>query len=161
MFSSCNPKFFAVRHIHYPVNPSSDHFHTDVVVPSSDHRRTETVAPSGHHYCIDIVVPSSEHCCTEIIPPSSDHNGTTKVATPSDHFTLKERNYVNRTKSTKSLGGGMPPVSPSGSGQKKIRGNRREGGINLSCLVIMPKFPVMLEPVSQALQVVQLDNVVL
>ena len=24
MFSSCNPKFFAVRHIHYPVNPSND-----------------------------------------------------------------------------------------------------------------------------------------
>ena len=37
MFSSCNPKFFAVRHIHYPVKPSSDHFHTDTVVPSSDH----------------------------------------------------------------------------------------------------------------------------
>ena len=35
MLSSCNPKFIAVRHIHYPVNPSSDHFHTDTVVPSS------------------------------------------------------------------------------------------------------------------------------
>ena len=37
MFSSCNPKFLAVRHIQYPlypVNPSSDHFHTDAVVPS-------------------------------------------------------------------------------------------------------------------------------
>ena len=29
MFFSCNPKFFAVRHIHYPVNTPSDHFHTD------------------------------------------------------------------------------------------------------------------------------------
>ena len=36
MFSSCTPKLFAVRHIHYPVNPSSEHFHTDAVVPSSD-----------------------------------------------------------------------------------------------------------------------------
>ena len=62
MFSSCNPKFFAVRHIHYPMNPSSDHFHTDAVVPSSDHDRTETV------------------------PPSRDHYGTTKVAPPCDHF---------------------------------------------------------------------------
>ena len=34
MFSSCNPKFFADRHIHYPANPPSDHFHTDAVVPS-------------------------------------------------------------------------------------------------------------------------------
>ena len=32
MFSSCNPKLFAVRHIHYPVNPSSEHFHTEAVV---------------------------------------------------------------------------------------------------------------------------------
>ena len=61
MFSSCNPKFFAVRHIHYPVNPSNDYFHTDAVVPSSD------------HYCIDLVVPSSDHCCTETVPPASDH----------------------------------------------------------------------------------------
>ena len=36
-FSSCNPRFFAVGHIHYPVNPSTDHFHTDAVAPSSDH----------------------------------------------------------------------------------------------------------------------------
>ena len=35
MFSSCNPKFFAVRHIQYPVNTSSDHFHSDAVVPLS------------------------------------------------------------------------------------------------------------------------------
>ena len=41
MFCSCNPKFFAVRHIHYPVNPSSDHFHTDCAVPCSDHCCTE------------------------------------------------------------------------------------------------------------------------
>ena len=64
MFSSCNPKLFAVRHIQYPVNPSSDHFHTDAVVSSSDHYCIETVAPSGDHYCIDIVVPSSDHCYT-------------------------------------------------------------------------------------------------
>ena len=91
MFSFCNPKFFAVRHIHYPANPSSDHFHTDVVVPSSDHCRTEivlpphpdhcsidTVTPSSDHYCIDLVVPSSDHCCSDTVLPSSDHYGTTK-----------------------------------------------------------------------------------
>ena len=84
MCSSCNPKFFAVRNIHYPVNTSSAHFPTDAVVPSSDHCVThavlppsghyciETVAPSGDHYCIDIVVPSSDHCCTETVSPSSD-----------------------------------------------------------------------------------------
>ena len=65
MFLLAIHKFFAVRHIHYPVNPSSDHFHTDAVVPSSDHCRTETV------------------------PPSSDHYGTTKVAPPSDHLHIK------------------------------------------------------------------------
>ena len=104
MFSSCNPKFFAVRHIHYPVNPLSDHFPTDAVVPSSDHCRTdtvlppsdhyciETVAPSGDHHCIDIVVPSSDHCCTEVVPPSSDHYGTTKIAPLVITYTLKERN---------------------------------------------------------------------
>ena len=53
MFSSCNPKFFAERHIHYPVYPSSDNFHTVAVVPSSDQYCTETVAPSGDHYCFD------------------------------------------------------------------------------------------------------------
>ena len=53
MFSSCNPKFFAVRHIHYSVNPSNDHFHTDAVVPSSDHCRTEIVLPPSDHYCIE------------------------------------------------------------------------------------------------------------
>ena len=48
MFSSYNPKFFAVIHIiDYPVNPSSDHFHTDAVMPSSDHYCIESVAPSG------------------------------------------------------------------------------------------------------------------
>ena len=43
MYFSCNPKFSAVRHIHYPVNPSSDHFYTDEVVPSSDHCHTDTL----------------------------------------------------------------------------------------------------------------------
>ena len=37
-----NPKFFAVRNIHYPVNTSSDHFHTDAEVPSSDYCRTQS-----------------------------------------------------------------------------------------------------------------------
>ena len=94
MFSSCNPKFFAVRHIHYPVNPFSDHFHTDAVATSNDHRQlaiitafycittvassgdhglTETVAPSSDHYGIAIEAPSSDHCYTETVPPSSDH----------------------------------------------------------------------------------------
>ena len=45
---------FFLQHIHYPVNPSSDHFHTDAVVPSSDHCHTETVSTSGDHYCIEI-----------------------------------------------------------------------------------------------------------
>ena len=112
MFSSCNPKFFAVTtdlklrsvavtHIHYPMNPSSDNFDTDAVVPPSDHCRTEavpppsdhydidTVSPSGDHYCIDIVVPPSDQCCTETVPPSSDHYGTTKVAPPTDHLHTK------------------------------------------------------------------------
>ena len=96
MFSSCNPNFFAVRHIHYPANQSRDHLNTYAVVPSSDHCRTETVlppgdhycfdtvAPSGDHCCIDIVVSSSDHCCTDTVPPSSDRYGTTKVAPPSD-----------------------------------------------------------------------------
>ena len=63
MFSSCNPKFVAVKHIHYPVSPSSDHFHTDAVVPSSDHCRTETVLTPSDHYCIETVAPSGDHCC--------------------------------------------------------------------------------------------------
>ena len=78
MFSSCNPMFFAVRHIHYPMNTFSDHFHTDAVVPSSDNCRTpsghyciETVSPSGDHYCFDIVLPSSDHCYTETVSPWS------------------------------------------------------------------------------------------
>ena len=37
MFSSSNPNVFAVRNIYYPVNTSSDNFHTDGVVSSSDH----------------------------------------------------------------------------------------------------------------------------
>ena len=52
MFSSCNPKFFAVRHIHYPVNSSNDYFHTDAVVPSSDHGRTDIVLPPNDDYYI-------------------------------------------------------------------------------------------------------------
>ena len=52
MFSSCNPKFFAVRDSHYPVNPSNDYFHTDAVVPSSDHcdRVVKGVGHLGHYY---------------------------------------------------------------------------------------------------------------
>ena len=53
MFSSCNSKFFQVRHIH--------NFHTDALVPSSDHCCTETVLPSSDHYCIESVAPSGEH----------------------------------------------------------------------------------------------------
>ena len=81
---------FAGRIIHYPVNPSSDNFHTDTVVsssdrteavlPPSDHYCIETVAPSGDHYCIDIIVPSGDHYCIDIVVTSSDHYGTTKVA---------------------------------------------------------------------------------
>ena len=66
MFSSCNPKFFAVRHIHYPVNPSNVYCHTDAVVPSSDHCRTEIVLPPSDHYCIDsrfkIFIHSNQSC---------------------------------------------------------------------------------------------------
>ena len=46
-------KFFEVRHIHYPVNPSNAYFRTDAVVPSSDHCRNEIVLPPSDHYCID------------------------------------------------------------------------------------------------------------
>ena len=60
MFSSCNPKLIAVRHIHYPVNPSNDHFNNDAVVPSSDHCHTETVLPPSDHYCIETVAPSGD-----------------------------------------------------------------------------------------------------
>ena len=70
-FSSCNPKLFAVRHIHYLVNPSSDHFYTDAVVPSSDHCRTETVLPPSDRYCIETVAPSGDHYCIDIVVPSS------------------------------------------------------------------------------------------
>ena len=102
MFPSCNLEFFEVRHIHYPVNPSSDHFHTDAVLPSSDHRRTETVlpssdhyrietvSPSSDHYCINIVVSPSDHCYTETVQClSSDHYCAKKVAPPSDHLHRK------------------------------------------------------------------------
>ena len=40
-------KVLCTRHIHYPVNPSNDYFHTDAVVPSSDHCCTEIVLPSS------------------------------------------------------------------------------------------------------------------
>ena len=72
IFSSCNPKLFAVRHIHYPVNPSSAHFQTDAVVPSSDHSRMDAVLPPIDHYCIDTVEPSFEHYCIDIVVSSSD-----------------------------------------------------------------------------------------
>ena len=64
---------FVVKHIHYPVNPSSDHFHTEAVVPSSDHYRTETVLSLSDHYCIETVAPSSDHHGTIQLAPSSDH----------------------------------------------------------------------------------------
>ena len=67
MFSSCNPKCFAVKHIHYPVNPSSDHFHVDAVVSSSDYCRTETVLPPSDHYGSETVAPSGDHYCIDII----------------------------------------------------------------------------------------------
>ena len=57
MFYSCNPKFFAVKHIHYPMTPSGDDFHVNAVVPSSDHCRTETVLPPGDNYCSDVSAP--------------------------------------------------------------------------------------------------------
>ena len=112
-FSPCNPKFFAVRHIHYPVNPSRDHFYTNVVLPPSDHYCIETVAPSGDHYCIDVVVPSSDHCCAETLLPSSDNYGTTKVAPPSDHLHTKitqQRKLIAEKIHQKF--GGMTPVAP-------------------------------------------------
>ena len=123
-FSSCNSKFFAVRHIHYPVNPSIDHFHTKAVVPSSDHYRIETVlppsdryciekvAPSGDHYGIDIVVPSSDHCGNETVPPSSDHYVTSIVAPPSDHL------HTKRTLQRKLIGG--KKHSPKASGYATV-----------------------------------------
>ena len=66
MFSSCNPKFFAVRNIHYPVNTSSDHFDTDAVVKYSDHCRTQAVLLPSVHYCIETVAPSGGHYCIEL-----------------------------------------------------------------------------------------------
>ena len=72
MFSSCNPKFFAVRHIHYPVNTSSDHFHTDAILPSSDHCRTERgdffkfkVEQNGKYNTSEFAITSTSHTiCT-------------------------------------------------------------------------------------------------
>ena len=66
MFSSCNPKFCAIRHIHYPVNPFSDPFHADAVVPSSEHCHTETVLPPSDHACIKTVAPSGDHYCIDL-----------------------------------------------------------------------------------------------
>ena len=66
-------KVIAVRHIHYPLNSSSDHFHTDAVVPSSYHFRTETVLPPSDLYCIETVTTSGDHHCSETVSPSSDH----------------------------------------------------------------------------------------
>ena len=63
MFSSCNPKLFAVGHIHYPVNPSSVHFHTEAVVPSSDPCRNEAVLPPSDHDCNETVATSGDHYC--------------------------------------------------------------------------------------------------
>ena len=51
------------RHIHYPVNPSSD-ICTETVLPSSEHYCIETVAQSGDN-CINMVATSGDHCCTE------------------------------------------------------------------------------------------------
>ena len=59
-------KFFAVRHILYPMNSSNYHFHTGAVVPSSDHCRTEAVLPPSDHYCIETVAPSGDHYCIDI-----------------------------------------------------------------------------------------------
>ena len=62
MFLLAIHKFFAVRHIHYPVNLSSDNFHTGALVPSSDHCRPATVLlPPSEHYCIETVAPSGDH----------------------------------------------------------------------------------------------------
>ena len=101
MCSSCNPKLFGVRHIHYPVNPSSDQFHNDAVVPSSDHCRTETLTPTGEHcfteteapssdrYCTKKIAPPSDHYCIVIVLPSSDRGYTDTVPPSSDHFCSK------------------------------------------------------------------------
>ena len=126
MFSSCNPKFFAVKHIHYPVNPSSDHFHTYAVVPSSDRCRTETVLSPSDHYCIETVTPSgdqscidiaassSDHCCTETVPPTSDHDGTMKLASSSDHLHTKitqQCKLIGEKSIHQKVGGGGCPLA--------------------------------------------------
>ena len=146
MFSSCNPKFFAVRHIHYPVNPSSNNFHTDTVVPSSDqcfteavgllppsdHYCIETVAPSGDHYGIDLVVPSSDHCCIETVPPSSDYHGTTKIAPLSDHLHTSSSSFVSFTQCSPTCGRmPLPSLSLCPGRQSytpRLVGGRRGGG---------------------------------
>ena len=127
MFSSCNPKLFAVRHIHYLLHPSRDHFHADAAVPSSDNCRIETVMPPsdqycidivapsgpGGHYCIDIVVPSSDHCCTDTLQPSSEQYGNTIVAPHSDHL------HTKRTQQRKLIGEKHSPTV--GGGHESIQ----------------------------------------
>ena len=63
---------FSVRHIHYPVNPSSDHFHTEAVVPSravDNAQRKCIIHGSG---AIETVLPPSDHYCIETVAPSRD-----------------------------------------------------------------------------------------
>ena len=81
MFSSCNSKLFAVRHIHYPVNPSNAYFHTDAVglhlVPSSDHRH--------------LVIITASRQCRHLVIITELRNYRHLVIT----YSLKERNNVN------------------------------------------------------------------
>ena len=58
MCSSCNPMFFAVRHIHYPANRPFSHWCSSPTY--SDHCRTETVLPTSDHYWIKTVAPSGD-----------------------------------------------------------------------------------------------------
>ena len=95
-FSSCNPKLFAVRHIHHPVNTSSYHFHTDEVVPSSDHCHTQTVLPPSDHYCIETVSPSGDHYCIDIVVPSSDHCSLASRLRWFGHVKRHNQEYIRR-----------------------------------------------------------------
>ena len=45
MFYYCNQKLFEGKHIHYPVNPSGDHFHTDAVAPSTGVHQGSILGP--------------------------------------------------------------------------------------------------------------------
>ena len=67
MFSSCNPKFFAVRYIHHPVSD----YHTVAVVPSGDHCCAKTVLSSSEH-CFETVAPSGDRCFTDTVAPSCE-----------------------------------------------------------------------------------------